>query len=114
MVDELFIKHRADIGCCTTASVELEPVSTPDPEDGRRVSQDEAERVNQEVRNLLALWMIQLSPSPGIEMVKTKIGEMQFCCHFWPLNEIIIQEAYILPLIDESLSRRGKAKIYTS
>ena len=78
---------------------------------------NEAERANQEVRNLLALGMIQPSLSPwasGIVMVKKKNGELRFCCDFRPLNAVTIKDAYPLPRIDESFSRLCKAKIYTS
>ena len=81
------------------------------------MSPDKAERANQEIRDLLALGMIPPSLSPwasGIVMVKKKSGELRFCCDFRPLNQVTIKDAYPLPLIDESLSRLGKAKIYTS
>ena len=61
--------------------------------------------------------MIQPSLPPwesGIVMVKKMTGELRFCCHFIPLNEVTIKDAYPLPRIIESLSRLGKAKIYTS
>ena len=117
--DDLFMKHKADIGRCTIAKqpVELEPGATPHREGARRMSPDKGERANQEVRNLLALGMIQPSLSPwasGIVMVKKKNGELRFCCDFRPLNAVTIKDAYTLPRIDESLSRLGKAKIYTS
>ena len=117
--DDLFMKHKADIGRCTIAKhpVELEPGATPHREGARRMSPDKAERANQEVRILLALGMIQPSLSPwasGIVMVKKKNGELRFCCDFRPLNAVTIKDAYPLPRIDESLSRLGKAKIYTS
>ena len=53
------------------------------------MSPEKAEHANQEVRNLLALGMIQPSLSPwasGIVMVKKKNGELRFCCDFRPLN----------------------------
>ena len=117
--DELFMKHKADIGRCTIAkhTVEVEPGAVPHREGARRMSPEKAERANQEVRNLLALGMIQPSLSPwasGIVMVKKKNGELRFCCDFRPLNEVTIKDAYPLPRIDESLARLGKAKIYTS
>ena len=61
--------------------------------------------------------MIQPSLSPwasGIVIVNKKTGELRFCCNFRSLNKITIKDAYRLPRIDESLSRLGKAKIYTS
>ena len=64
--DELFMKHKADIGRCTIAKhpVEVEPGAIPHRECARRISREKAERANQEVRNLLALGMIQPSLSP--------------------------------------------------
>ena len=117
--DDLFMKHKADIGRCTIAkhTVELEPRAVPHREGARRMSPEKAERANQEVRNLLALGMIQPSLSPwasGIVMVKKKNGELRLCCDFRPLNEVTIKNAYPLPRIDESLARLGNAKIYTS
>ena len=73
--DDLFMKHKADIGRYTIAKhpVELEPGAVPHREGARRMSPEKAERANQEVRNLLALGKIQPSLSPwasGIVMVK--------------------------------------------
>ena len=117
--DDLFMKHKADIGRCTIAkhTVELEPGAVPHREGARRMSPEKAERANQEVRNLLALRMIQPSLSPwasGIVMVKKKNGELRFCCDFRPWNEVTIKDAYPLPRIDESPARLGNAKFYTS
>ena len=75
--EDLFMKHKADIGRCTIAKhpVELEPGAVPHREGARRMSPEKAERANQEIRNLLALSMIQPSLSPwvsGIVMVKKK------------------------------------------
>ena len=63
--DDLFMKHKADNGRCTIAKhpVELEPGAVPHREGARRMSPEMAERANQEVRNLLALGMIQPSLS---------------------------------------------------
>ena len=117
--DDLFMKHKADIGRCTIAkhTVEQEPGAVPHREGAGTMSPAKAERANQEVRNLLALGMIQPSLSPwasGIVMVEKKNGELRFCCDFRPLNEVTIKEAYPLPRINESLARLGNAKIYTS
>ena len=113
------MKHKADIGRCTIAKhpVEVEPGAVPHREGARCMSPEKAERANQEVRNLLALGMIQPSLSPwasGVVMVKEKSGELRFCCDFRPLNEVTVKGACPLPRLDESLARLGKAKIYTS
>ena len=75
------MKHKADIGCIKIAkhTVEIEPEATPDREGARRMSHKKAPFANQEVRDLSALRMIQLSLSPwasGIVMVKNKNGEL--------------------------------------
>ena len=116
--DELFRKHKADIGRCQLAKhrIELEPEAIPHREGARLMSPDKAAKANQEVRNLLALGLIQLSYSPwasGIVMVK-KTGELRFCCDFRLLNDVTMKDAFPLPRIDESLSRIGNAKIFTS
>ena len=113
--NDMFMKHKADIGRCTKHKhpVEVEPGAVPHREGARRMSPEKAERAKQELRNLLALGMIQPSLSPwasGIIMVKKKNGELRFCCDFCPLNEVTVKDAYPLPRIDESLARLGKAK----
>ena len=117
--DDLLMKHKADFGPCIIAKhpVEVEPGAVPHGDGVRRMSPENAEPANQEVRNLLALGMIQPSLSPwasGIVMVKKKNGELRFCCDFRPLNEVTVKDAYPLSRIDESLARLGKAKTYTS
>ena len=98
------MKHKAEFGCCKIArhTVEVEPVATTYREGTRRMSREKAERANQEVRNLLALGMMQPSLSLwacGIVMVKKKIGELRFCCDFRPLNAVTIKVTYPLPRI---------------
>ena len=57
----LFKKHKGDIRLSKIAKhpVEVEPHVVPQREGARRMSPEKAERANQEVRNLLALGMIQ-------------------------------------------------------
>ena len=117
--DDLFMKHKADIGKCTIAKhrIELEPEAIPHREGARRMSPDKAAEANQEVRNLLVLCLIQPSYSPwagGIVMVNQTTGELRFCCDFRPLNDVTVKDAFPLQRIDESLSRMGNAKIFTS
>ena len=79
------------------------------------MSPDKSVKANQEVRNLLALGLIQPFYSPwasGIVMVKT--GELRFCCDFRPLNDVTVKDAFPLPRIDESLSRIVNAKFFSS
>ena len=72
--------------------------------------------VNQEV-HMLAPGIIQPSLSPWereIVMVKKKNIELRYCCDFHPINQVTIKDPYPLLRVNESLSRLGKAKIYTS
>ena len=111
------MKHKADIGCCKIAkhTVEIEPGATLYREGARKMSREKAERANQEVRNILALGMIQPSLSLWTSgMVKKKNGELRFCSNFHPHNAVTIKDAHPLPRIVESLSRLGKATIHTS
>ena len=64
--DDLFMKHKAEFGRCTIAKhpVEVEPGAVPHGDGARRMSPENAEPANQEVRNLLVLGMIQPSLSP--------------------------------------------------
>ena len=99
--DDLFMKHKADIGKRTIAKhrIELEPEAIPHREGARRMSPDKAAKANQEVRNLLALGLIQPSYSPWasrIVIVKKKTGELRFCCDFRPLNDVIVKDAFRL------------------
>ena len=100
--DDLFMKHKADIGKRTIAKhrIELEPEAIAHREGVRRVSHDKAAKGNQEVRNFLALGLIQPSYSPwasGIVMVKKKTGELCFCCDFRPLNDVTVKDAFPCP-----------------
>ena len=81
------------------------------------MSPNRAAKAKQEVRNLLTLGLVQPSYShwaSGFVMVKKKSGELRFCCDFRPLNDMTVKDPFLLPRIDESLSRIGNAKIFTS
>ena len=100
--NDFVMKHKADIGKCTIAKhrIELEPEAIPLREGARRMSPDKGAKANQEVRNLLALGLIQPSYSPwasGIVMVKKQTGELRFCCDFRPLNDVTVKDASPLP-----------------
>ena len=41
-------------------------------------------------------------------------GQLRFCCDFRYLNAVTIKDAYPIPRIDESLSKLGNAKFFTT
>ena len=43
-----------------------------------------------------------------------KRGQLRFCCDFRYLNAVTIKDAYPIPRIDESLSKLGDAKFFTT
>ena len=55
--DDLFMKHKADIGRCKVAKhrIVLEPNVIPHREGARRMSPEKAEAANAEVNNLVSL-----------------------------------------------------------
>ena len=47
-------------------------------------------------------------------MAKKEGGQLRFCCDFRYLNAVTIKDAYPIPRLDESLSKLGDAKFFTT
>ena len=47
-------------------------------------------------------------------MAKNKGDQLRFCCDFRYLNSVTVKDAYPIPRIDESLSKLGDAKFFTT
>ena len=76
-----------------------------------------SEACRAEIEMLLEYDMIEPSKSPwacGVVMAKKKRGQLRFCCDFRYLNAVTIKDAYPIPRIDESLSKLGDAKFFTT
>ena len=61
--------------------------------------------------------MIEPSKSPwacGVVIAKKKGDQLRFCCDFRYLNSVTVKDAYPIPRIDESLSKLGDAKCFTT
>ena len=61
--------------------------------------------------------MIEPSKSPwacGVVMAKKKGDQLRFCCDFRYLNSVTVKDAYPIPRIDESISKLGDAKFFTT
>ena len=70
-----------------------------------------------EIETLLEYDMIEPSKSPwacGVVMAKKKGDQLRFCCDFRYLNSVTVKDAYPIPRIDESLSKLGDAKFFTT
>ena len=70
-----------------------------------------------EIETLLEYDMLEPSKSPqacGVVMAKKKGDQLRFCCDFRYLNSVTVKDAYPIPRIDESLSKLGNAKFFTS
>ena len=76
-----------------------------------------SEACRKEIEMLMEYDMIEPSKSPwacGVVMAKKKGGKLRFCCDFRYLNAVTIKDAYPIPRIDESLSKLGDAKFFTT
>ena len=116
---DVFSKHKADIGCCNFVEheIELEEGAVPHREGARRMTPQKSEACRAEIEMLLEYDMIEPSKSPwacGVVMAKKKGGQLRFCCDFRYLNAVTIKDAYPIPRIDESLSKLGDAKFFTT
>ena len=116
---DVFSKHKADIGCCNFVEheIEIEEGSVPHREGARRMTPNKSEACRKEIEMLMEYDMIEPSKSPwacGVVMAKKKGGQLRFCCDFRYLNAVTIKDAYPIPRIDESLSKLGDAKFFTT
>ena len=116
---DVFSKHKADIGCCNFVEheIEIEEGSVPHREGARRMTPNKSEACRKEIEMLMEYDMIEPSKSPwacGVVMAKKKGGQLRFCCDFRYLNAVTIKDAYPIPRIDDSLSKLGDAKFFTT
>ena len=115
----LFSRHKADIGGCNFVEheTELEDGAVPHWEGARQMTPHKSEACRAEIEMLLEYDMIEPSKSPwacGVVMAKKKGGQLRFCCDFRYLNAVTIKDAYPIPRKDESLSKLGDAKFFTT
>ena len=116
---DVFSKNKADICCCNFVEheIEIEEGSVPHREGARRTTPHKSEACRRENEMLMEYDMIEPSKSPwacGVVMAKKKEGQRRFCSDFRYLNAVTIKDAYPIPRIDESLSKLGDAKFFTT
>ena len=112
-----FSKHKADLDGCNFVEneIEIEEGSVPHRDRTRRMTPHKSEAYRKEIEMLMEYDMIETSKSPwafGVVMVKTKGGQLRFCCDFNYLNAVTIKDAYPIPRIDKSLFKLGHAKFF--
>ena len=117
--EEVFSRHKADIGCCNFVEheIELEENAVPHREGARRMTPHKLDACRKEIETLLEYDMIEPSKSPwacGVVMAKKKGDQMRLCCDFRYLNSVTVKDAYPIPRTDESLSKLGDAKFLTT
>ena len=85
--EDVFSKHKADIGCCNFVEheIELEESAVPHREGARRMTPLTSDACRKEIETLLEYDMIEPSNSPwacGVVMAKKKRDQLRFCCDF--------------------------------
>ena len=115
--EEVFSRHKTDIGCCNFVEheIELEENAVPHREGARRLTPHKSDACRKEIETLLEYDMIEPSKSPwacGVVMAKKKGDQLRFCCDFRYLNSVTVKDAYLIPRIDESFSKLGNAKFF--
>ena len=116
---DAFSRHKVDIGCCNVVEldIELEESAVPHREGARRMTPNESDACRKEIETLLEYDMIEPSKSPwacGVVMAKKKRDQLGFCGDFRYLNSVTVNNAYLMPRIDESLSKLDDAKFFTT
>ena len=78
---------------------------------------NKCEACRKEIETSLEYDMIGPSKSPwacGVVMAKKKGEQLSLCWELRYLNSVIVKDAYPIPRIDESLSKLGDAKFFTT
>ena len=117
--EDVFSKHKADIGCCNFVEheIELEESALPHREGATRMTPNKLDACRKEIETLLEYDMIEPSKSLWacrVAMAKKKGDQLRFCGNFRYLNSVTVKDAYPIPRIDQSLSKLGDAKCFTT
>ena len=109
---DVFSKDSEDIGESTFVHKIDLTTETPVKKRHYRIPYTQKSIVEEEIRKMLKMDVIQKSNSPygaPVVLVKKKDNSVRFCVDFRALNEVTIKDNYPMPYIDEELeSFRGK------
>ena len=114
---DVFSKHKADIGCCNSVEHEIELDESAVPHREGAITPHKSDVCRKKIETLLKYDMIEPSKSPwacGVVMAKKKDDQLRFCCNFRYLNSVTVKDEYPIPRIEESLSKLGGAKFFTT
>ena len=116
---DVFLKHKEDIGCCNIVEreIELQESTVPHREGARHMTPSKSDASRKEIETLLEYDMIEPSKSPwacGVVMAKKRGDQLRFCCDFQYLNLVRVKDAFPIPRIEESLSKLGDTKFFTT
>ena len=84
---DVFSRHKADIGCCNFIEheIELEEMAVPHREGARRMTPNKSNACRNEIETLLEYDMIESSKSPWacrVVMATKKGDRLRFCCDY--------------------------------
>ena len=116
---DVFLRHKADIGCSNFVENEIELVAAAvlHREGASRTTPNKSDASRKEIETLLEYDMIEPSKSPwacGVVLAKKRGDQLRFCCDFRYLNSVTVKDAQPIPRIDESLSNLGDEKCFTT
>ena len=116
---DVFSRHKADIGCCIFVEheIELEKSAVPHREGAMPMTPKKSDSCRKKIKTLLEYDMTEPSKSSwacGVVLAKKKGDQLRFCCDFRYMNSITVKDAYPISGIDESLSKLGESKIFTT
>ena len=96
---DVFSRHKADIGCCKFVEheIELEESAVPHREGAKRMIPNKSDACRKEIETLLEYDMIEPSKLPwacGVVMAKKKGRQLRFCCDNRYLNSVTVNNVY--------------------
>lgn len=102
-----FARSKMDIGRTDQVQHRINTGAAPPiKQHPRRQPVSRRETINEEMRKMKELGIIEPSSSPWaspVVLVKKKDGSCHFCIDYRQLNEVTIKDSYPLPRIDDSL-----------
>lgn len=115
---DLFASKDSDLGHTDTVKMKIDTGNNP-PIRLRpyRTPLQNTETIDNAIDEMLDAGVISRSRSPWsfpVVIVNKKDGSKRFCVDYRKLNNITVKNSFPLPLIDDLLSRLGKAKYFSS